>query len=213
MLERFRVKALLCDLDGTLVDSIPCLYAIFKKVLAKAGVEATKKEFNELVGLTTKEITVYLEKTYGLPRGFVKQTYLEDFEKEYLSKVTWHPGALETLRSCESCGIKIALVTSMQKDLVLRFLSSRQAEQYFEVVVGGGDTLEAKPSAQPFEEAIKQLGVDFDLALGIEDSHPGLLSGKRAGIKMLQFHPNEKMNQLADGGFTSWKEFPSWILA
>jgi HAD superfamily hydrolase (TIGR01509 family) len=212
MLEQFRVKAVLCDLDGTLVDSIPCLYAIFKKILAEARIEATKEEFNKLMGLTTKEIMVYLENTYGLPRGFSEQTYLEAFEKEYLGGVTWYPEALETLKSCESNGIKVALVTSMQKELVLRFLSSRQVEQYFEVVVGGGDTLEAKPSPQPFEEAAKQLGVDLDLVLGIEDSTQGLLSGKRAGIKMLQFCPNQSINQLADEAFTSWKEFPSWIL-
>ena len=56
------IKGLLIDLDGTLVDSVPALFQVYKKFLAYYGKEGTKEEFISLIGPSIDEIVEILQK-------------------------------------------------------------------------------------------------------------------------------------------------------
>ena len=92
-------------------------------------------------------------------------------------------GVQETLAALKKQDIKIAVVTSKKRPMVLRGISCLQLEQYIDVVIALGDTQESKPHAEPMLAACAKLGVAPQECLCVGDSPFDLQSGRNAGTR------------------------------
>jgi len=173
------IKAILFDLDGTLIDTNELIIESFQHAL--------KKHLNR--DIPREEIV----KTFGEPLIEAMKRYDEENVEEILSiyrkyQETRHDvlakecgGVTDGIIALKDIGMKIALVTSKRRPMTERGLNLISLNQYMDVVVAFEDTENHKPTGGPALKACELLGVKPDEAIMVGDSHFDILCGKDAG--------------------------------
>ncbi len=206
-----KLKVVLIDFDGTLVDSMEDLYGIYFAFLREYGHEGTPEEFAELNGPTINEILAMLMKKYHLPEPLEKllEIYKARLEEYYGKTAVPYPGVVEFLMRIRKEGIKSALVTSAKRSFVDPFLKRHHLEQYFSHIVTADGVSHGKPNPEIYLKALQVLGIQPSEALAIEDSLNGVLSATSAGIYTWRI--NSKLSNEPDiKSHDSRLELPNW---
>lgn len=177
------IKAVLFDLDGTLLDTNELIYMsfchTFKSMLNK---ELTREEITSTYGKP-------LEATFSAYTNDEKE--VEELVKEYRRyNLEIHDDMCkpfddveELLLELKKRNIKTAIVTSKRKQLAERGLELGKLKELLDVIVTPEDTTKHKPEAEPAIKACELLGVKPEEALMVGDSSYDLLCGKSAGCK------------------------------
>jgi HAD superfamily hydrolase (TIGR01509 family) len=183
------LKAVLWDMDGTLVDSeklwdisLNALYARFGGVLSPEVRAST-------VGGSAEGVmrTVYADLGLDPERAPMAESadWLHDHVGELFEQgLPWLPGARELLDALAAAGIPMALVTNTRRELTERALKSI-GHQYFSASVCGDEVEHAKPAPDPYERAAQLLGVEPAHCLAIEDSPTGSEAADAAGCPVV----------------------------
>jgi len=180
---RFKVKAIFLDLDGTLVDS------------NQAYFEAAQVSF-QAVGLEPPEMKVALEIPKRMEQGFgiddLMDRDLKKFQEVYLKayylfteqKTRLIPNALATLEAL-SLKSKLALITMrhVPSQAIVKELQFFGIAKYFTRVMTALDTSKPKPSPEALFKCVQTLGVDMCDCLIVGDSVNDIRAGKAAGAK------------------------------
>lgn len=185
-------KAVFCDLDGTLADSMTFLYNVYADFLRSFSLEPTKEEFNGLVGPPISEVVEVLKSRYGLspnPKELFNQ-YVALF-KDYSNRIPLMPGALDFLNHGKAKGTAFFIVTAASKPYVERFIHSHQLESYFKDIVSMEDTSFSKPHPAPYQRALLLSKFEPQETIAVEDSSSGVASATGAGIKTFWIVPEE----------------------
>ena len=188
---KLTVEAVMFDLDGTLIDSVPIYYKIIDIVFAKLGVPAVSREtlmeamddgeFDWSCVLPEHMKSRKIELTEKA-RGIVDKIAPQLFHKQ----IKLIPGTVVTFRKIASLGVKIALVTStpaQQLDVKMIPLSHAGLAHLFEVIVTADDVRNKKPSAEPLVQCSQKLGVPLKKCVYVGDTRVDIRAGKAAGMK------------------------------
>jgi HAD superfamily hydrolase (TIGR01509 family) len=186
-----RVKALLIDLDGTIVDiTEPCLEA------AKEAASALQLQNIDIkIGL---EIAKKLQSNLSLDEVFAKFGIEKSVGKEFLEaflnawytiapiKTTSLPKVSTTLQKLSE-RFQLALITrrNMPKEPIMKELERLGLTQFFKVLVTSKDVEEPKPSPQAFVKAANQLEVSIHDCAVVGDALVDIQAGKSAGAKTI----------------------------
>lgn len=184
--------ALLFDLDGTLVHSVPDLCAALNTLLTEdARRSLSEEEVTRMVGNGVRKL---VERGYtatgGLPDGAEALDALVDrFMAVYdtAPAALSHPydgvpGALERLRAA---GHRLAVCTNKPVSAARHMLDALDLSHYFDAVIGGGSTPELKPHPAPVFAALDALGVTPADALFIGDSPNDTEAARAAGLPVI----------------------------
>ena len=176
-------KAVLWDMDGTLVDSEP-YWLLSESALAKDyGKVWTQESGNYLIGKSLYESSAFLKDHLDI-KDLSAQQIIDRLTDSVLSKLQhslpWRPGALELLMELKQAGVKTALVTMSLRRMALA-VAEAIPFQAFDVVVAGDDVTHGKPHPEPYEKAAALLGFKPSECIAIEDSTTGLRSAEAAG--------------------------------
>lgn len=178
------VRAVLIDLDGTLVDTLPEIAAAINATLHDAGLppieaarvaEAIGEGSITLVerlvgpGLSSRWLPVYLEH-YRAYNGRMAQLY---------------PNVREGLARMRADGLSIACVTNKPRELMQPLFETLGIADALDVLVGAGDTVERKPHPAPLLAACERLGMEPAVTVMIGDSENDALAGRAASITSL----------------------------
>lgn len=203
------VKALLIDLDGTLVDSTPALYEVYAKFLAHYGVTGSKDEFKTLIGPSIDEIVTILQKKHQLKGKHEELTnmYVSYIMMQGFQGTELFNGVKEFLNYAKKNNLKLAIVTSGTQALVKTLLEPLKIYENFKIIVTSEDVSKAKPDPEIYKTALKKLAVKPEEALAIEDSDLGAQSAEKAGLKVLFLTHGKQPEIEGDYEFVSdWKE-------
>jgi len=184
MLFNRQPKAVLWDMDGTLIDSEPHWLRSERELAALHDADWTEEDGKSLVGLNLKESSrIFREKT-GTPLSSdeVIQHWTESVKAGLNKEIIWRPGAKELLIELRRTGIKTALVTMSLRSMALQVVEAMGFDA-FDVVVAGDDVVHGKPHAEPYLKAAHLLGVEPADCVAFEDSISGILSAEAAGTK------------------------------
>lgn len=177
-------KALLIDMDGTIVDSLPMLFDAYRAFLHQFGQVGTSQEFLTLIGPSIPEIVVILKERYHLKGDL--DTLLEGYQKGLLDTYRHHiqafPQVREVLIYAKAMGFHLALVSSAEGEIVQACLEGLSLAPFFDVVVSKTPSLKSKPAPDLYLQALKSLGVDSDACIAIEDAKNGVLASTGANI-------------------------------
>ena len=189
-------KAVLFDLDGTLIDSASDLTVAVDRMLSalslpKAGFERVSSWIgNGAQKLIERALTFAVSESSA--SGSSKDLYLEArsiFDRVYsecCARATGlYPGAEELLLWCREVDLPLALITNKPEQFTHQILSSLSLAQYFQVVVGGDTLEERKPSSLPLTFSANQLGVDLDDCWMVGDSRSDVVAGRSAGCSVI----------------------------
>jgi len=177
------VRALLFDLDGTIVDTGELHFRASIETLAEFGISIERDTYDRVIhGNSNENIARYFFPDGGAAE---RSRYVDTKERAFrasLGSVMPMPGLFDLLDWAEERGIGTAVVTNAPRentDAVLRVLGLNRR---FAAVVLGDDLERGKPDPLPYEVALERLGVVPDAAVGFEDSTHGIHALKAAGV-------------------------------
>jgi HAD superfamily hydrolase (TIGR01509 family) len=177
-------KAVLWDMDGTLIDSEPHWLKSERELAALHNAQWTEEDGKEMVGLSLVASSKLYKEKLGLSISSeeIIKTLTDSVSNELKKEIIWRPGARELLVKLRKKGIKTALVTMSLRSMALQVVDAMGFDA-FDVVVAGDDVVHGKPHAEPYLKAAALLGVAPSQCVAFEDSISGILSAEAAGTR------------------------------
>lgn len=194
-------QAILLDLDGTLVDSVPDLAMAIDAMLtdlqlAPVG-ESRVRDWvgNGALKLVQRALAYALGQASSLQRDpqTVDTRLLDRAHSQFLVHYQQHngrasrlyPGVHEALQYWHRQGIKLAVVTNKPLQFVPALLERFELHGFFSVQVGGDSLAVKKPAPDPLWLACEQLRISPDQCLMIGDSRHDVEAAKAAGLAVV----------------------------
>jgi beta-phosphoglucomutase family hydrolase len=180
------MRAVLWDLDGTLVDSAEFHWQSWRDTLAAEGVSITYEQFLDSFGQKNDRI---LPKWLGAGTAVDRIQRVGDAkEAEYRRLVQQHgltalPGAAAWVARLHDEGWKQAIASSAPRVNAEAMLNALHLARYFDAIVSAEDVSAGKPDPQVFVKAADQLSVPANRCIVVEDAAVGIEAARRAGMK------------------------------
>jgi HAD superfamily hydrolase (TIGR01509 family) len=183
------VKAVLWDMDGTLVDSEKLWDVSLAELYQKLGGTLTPAVRASMVGSVAENTMRIVYTDLGLeldPHAMAESSrWLNDRTAElFEGGLPWCEGAKELLDSLAAEGTPMALVTNTQRALTESALNGI-GRHYFSATVCGDEVGNGKPAPDPYLRAAALLELTPEECLAVEDSVTGTASAERAGCPVL----------------------------
>lgn len=204
-----KFRAVIFDLDGTLLDTIPLIRQTFIKVFHDLSIPWGNGEVLKTIGLPLREVAeVYaperVEEFMSLYAEFQSTRYRE------LTRV--FPGTIETLGALKINGYRTAVVTSKRRPPALAGMSLTGIDRYIEVAVTVDDVSRPKPDPESVVRALDLLNTSPRDSLYVGDSWYDIQAGKQAGVTTVGVTWGmATREEIADAGpdlvVDSWREF------
>ena len=185
-----KIKAVLFDLDGVLVDATEWHYEALNRALALFGYHIARYEhLTTYNGLPTRRKLEMLSVEKGFPRGLhslvnkIKQKYTREeilrsctpvFEKEFM------------VHQLKRDGFKLGVCSNSIRESCELMLRGSGILDLFDCVLSNEDVSHAKPDPEIYLAACKRLGVEPQEALIVEDAPHGLEAARRSGGVLCQ---------------------------
>lgn len=202
------LRAVLFDIDGTLTNSDPLHFDAFVEILQEKGFDGgqpiSEAFFRERIsGRHNPEIAAEL-----FPHWTKEQqdAFSDDKEQRFRNLAAQHglqpmPGLPDFLDWVKSRGLRVAAVTNAPRANGEAILAALGLDGFFEHVVYGEDCERAKPHPDPYQVAMRLLGVEGTpaLALVCEDSPSGMQAGVAAGCPVVGItsgHDPERLKEV-----------------
>lgn len=187
MLEQ--IKAVLFDLDGTLVDSMWMWKEVDMEFLLNRGIPLPEnlEEFqDQLEGMGFTETAIFFKETFDIAESVeeIKAVWIKMVEKKYETEVPLKPGVAEFLRELNARNIKMGICSSNSRDLIEKVLRAHEIAEYFHCITTCCEVPKSKPEPDVYLKTAEKLGVEAENCLVFEDVPMGILAGKRAGMKV-----------------------------
>ena len=130
-------KAVIFDLDGTLVDSMWMWKAIDIEYLGKFGIELPSTLQKDIEGMSFSETAVYFKETFRIPDSLdkIKADWNQMAYEKYTKEVDFKKGAMDFLKFCKKEGIKLGIATSNSRELVDATMEALGANPYFDCIM------------------------------------------------------------------------------
>jgi beta-phosphoglucomutase family hydrolase len=180
-----KYKALIFDMDGTLVHNMPTHNQAWQDILAEAGVHINLDEFNRAT--TGKKTPEILRLMLGPELSDSELISWAD-RKETLYRERYAccreplPGLLHLLEQVSAMGLPMAVATASPPDNIPFILDHLGLRHFFTAVVGGADVQHGKPHPEIFLKSARALGVEPADCLVFEDALGGIEAARRAGM-------------------------------
>lgn len=179
-----KVKGVIFDLDGTLVDSMWVWNAIDREFLGDYGYQVPIDLNSRIGGMSFTETAEYFQEHFSLPLTVeeIKERWNEMAFDKYCHEVCLKPGAEAFLKHLKARGIPLGIATSNSRRLVEQVLKSHGIDGYFAFIVTACEVKAGKPAPDIYLKAAENLGVLPEECLVFEDIPAGILAGKAAGM-------------------------------
>lgn len=179
-------KAVLFDLDGTLIDSEWFYYKAWRKALEYYGFALDSDMWlNELAGKTDGQALEHLRTKYGFEvdkAAFYDRTRALIADQHEVETVSLMPGAADLVNFLHQQKITMAVVTSSKREVATYHLQRNGLRHFFAELVSRTDVQHPKPNPEPYLRCVTQLGLEQGDCLALEDSETGAMAAKAAGV-------------------------------
>ncbi|MFI3207691.1 MAG: HAD family phosphatase [Eubacteriales bacterium] len=180
------IKAVIFDLDGTLIDSMWVWHAVDDVYAEKYNIVKPDDFYEVMEGMSYTEVAQYFQDEFKLDMTVeeIKQEWLDMTIEMYRNEVELKEGVLLMLEHLKENGIKIGIATSSSRELVEAVLSGRRVRHYFEAICTSCEVNAGKPEPDVYLKVASDLGVEAKDCLVFEDVAKGIMAGKNAGMKV-----------------------------
>jgi len=177
------IKAVIFDMDGVLVDSMPYHADAWVSVFKDVGINIKREDIYDKEGSNYTGIINLVFKKAGRtpdPADFVRlsQKKQEIFSK--INKVRVFDGIYECINSLRNKCL-LAVASGSDREVVIELIE-RFFPKTFTAIVSGNDVKEGKPNPEPYLKVVEMLKVNKDECIVIENAPLGVESAKRAGL-------------------------------
>jgi len=216
-------QAILFDLDGTLIDSVPDIAAAVNELLAQDGLSALQLDtVRSMIGNGVKKLVERAYVSSGKPvegdeLDQVTDRMMAIYGKHLTQHTTMMAGAMEMVVAYHSARVKIGVVTNKPESFTHEILKHFGLDAYVDVVVGGDTGPVRKPAPDKLFHALSEVGLSASRALMVGDSPADIGAAKAAlmaSIAVRGGYTNVPADELgADRVISSLLELPAAIEA
>ncbi len=182
------IKAVIFDMDGTLIDTEKYYRRFWPMALAEFGYTMTDAQALSMRSLGRPFAPVRLREMFGEELDYVqvrqrrKELMEACIEKE---GIQCKQGAVELLQYLKTKGITTAIATATDLERTEKYLEMAGLQGYFDELISATMVKEGKPSPDIYLYACEKLGIQPGECIAVEDSPNGVLSAYRAGCKVI----------------------------
>jgi len=184
-----RIKAIIFDMDGVLIDAKEWHYEALNKALALFGFEISRYDhLTTFDGLPTRKKLDMLTLDRGLPRelhefiGELKQIYTMDIVYARCKPKFVHEYALSRLKAA---GLRLGVASNSIRNSVEVMLQKAGLAPYLDLQLSNEDVMRAKPDPEIYQKAIAHFGLDPRECLIVEDNENGIKAATASGAHVL----------------------------
>ncbi|XP_009390069.2 bifunctional riboflavin kinase/FMN phosphatase-like isoform X1 [Musa acuminata AAA Group] len=181
------VSYVILDLDGTLLNTDGIVNEVLKVFLLQYGKKWDSKKAHRIVGMTPLEAVSLVVKDYELPCTI--EEFISAITPMFLDQwcnIKALAGATRLIKHMRNHEVPMALASNSPKSNIKEKISFHQGwKESFSVIIGGDEVAMGKPSPEIFVEAAKRMNADPSNCLVLEDSLPGVMAGKAAGMVVI----------------------------
>jgi HAD superfamily hydrolase (TIGR01509 family) len=172
-------------MDGTLVDTEPAWMDAETELVEEFGGTWTHADALQMIGLPLEPAARILQ-GFGVDLSVevIGQRLVDGVVAAVGKHLVWQPGALELLDELGAADVPCALVTMSYRRFAEAVLVQAPPGA-FRAVITGDEVTHGKPHPEPYRLAAKELGVDIERCVAIEDSRPGIASALASGARTL----------------------------
>ena len=210
------IKAIIWDLDGTLLDTLDDLAASVNFALAQNGMPARgRDEVRQFVGNGTAKL-IQRSVPQGTPEErtrLVHEAFLAHYAEHNQDKTRPYDGILPLLDALIAKGVQHAIVSN-KIDFAVKALSRTYFGDRMRVAVGDDPSRRKKPAPDSVLEAMRQMDVSAQETVYVGDSDVDVLTAKNAGVACCAVSWGFRDEQcLRDAGAQHICETPEALLA
>lgn len=185
------LKAVVFDLDGTLVDTIPDVHIALNSMLATYGLKGIERSaIYSLIGNGAKAM---VKKAFSLNEQNLNESDAEAATKIYLNyyrakpvvETKIYPGVVPILKQFIKAKIKLAICTNKPGVMANIVLQRLNLNNYFEIIVAGDEVKKPKPHADHINIILENMKVKPEAAAMVGDSDIDLQCAQNAGIEFV----------------------------
>lgn len=197
------MKAVIFDMDGVIIDSEPFWQRAEFEVFSSLGVVLDAEFTNLTKTMTTVEVTKFWYEKFPWQSKTLEEVEEMVIERvmELIEQVGGEINGIEPfIKKLKSNGFKIGLATNSPYKIIPVVLKKAGISQYFDIIFSAEFVELGKPDPAIYLMTSKELGIDPENCIVIEDSYSGMLAAKKAGMKVVAFtNGNQDVNlSLAD---------------
>jgi HAD superfamily hydrolase (TIGR01509 family) len=178
--------AVVFDFDGVIIDSETPEFEAHRQIFANHGLDLTTEEWCACVGLW-QAINWFDVLTSRGATTLSREAFLTDkrrIAREVLQMETL-PGIRDLLNDLTTRGVPLAVASTSPARWVLPAADALGIRPYFNAIVTGDDVERRKPAPDVYLLAASTLGIAPSRCVAIEDTRPGLVAAKTAGMRVI----------------------------
>lgn len=181
-------RAVIWDVDGTLIDSMEYHWLMWRDALAAEGVALTRERFEESFGQRNDAVISLFLGRAATPEEVARIG--EAKESRYRNAVRTRgiellPGVARWLRRLKAEGWRQAIASSAPPANIEAIVETLDLAQFFDAIVSAEDVPRGKPDPAIFLEAARRLEAAPARSVVMEDAHAGIEAARRAGMKSI----------------------------
>ncbi len=182
-------KAVVFDLDGTLIDSAPDIAHALNSATAKWGLSPfTVEQVKEMIGGGVPALVQRALLARGFPVADLAplvRDFIAFYSENLTTRTVVYDGARELLERLRDEGRRLAICTNKQHELTAAILDQIDLAKYFSAVIGEREGRPRKPDPAPLLEAIGALGASPEDAIMAGDSEADVACARAANIPVV----------------------------
>ncbi len=184
-----KIKAVIFDMDGVLIDAKDWHYEALNRALNHFGYNISR--YDHLVtfdGLPTRKKLEMLTREHGLPPSLhcflndLKQLYTIELVHARCKPLFQHEYALANLRAA---GMKLAVASNSIRASIELMMQKSNLSGYLDAIVSNQDVKHGKPDPEIYLRAMSLLGVAPAETLVVEDNEHGIAAARAAGTHLM----------------------------
>jgi HAD superfamily hydrolase (TIGR01509 family) len=208
------IKAVIFDVDGTLVDSMWIWRQVDIEFLGKRGIPLPERLQIDIEGMSYSETAIYFKARFNLPESLeeIKEEWRLMAEDYYKWHIKLKSGARDFIRLLYDKGLMLGIATSNSRELVDYMLANHGIRKYFSNIRTSCEVDKGKPHPDVYLKVSEDMGIEPCRCLVFEDTLSGVMAAKSAGMKVfamadeVSLESKDKLIEMAEGYIHSFDE-------